>query len=241
MFFSILILKNKSTTPKNSGAQNFSSTPQASITNKVDISNFSVSWFEINNIENLKLIPNFSQKVSSREILDKYNCKFLSNGPFYSKEAQPLGLFISDGKTLGQWQQNQLFDGILSINDILTPRITRSVPSDNLRIAIQSGPVLKENNSFQTLQIKDDSGSRRVFAAITGSNKLYLLIVYDPLSQYSGPLLTDLPTILKSFEEKTGIVFADAINLDGGAASTFNTLNLNLSELNPVGAFFCQL
>ena len=62
MFFGILILKNKSTTPKNSGAQNFSSTPQASITNKIDISNFSVSWFEIN-IENLKLIQNGNSKI----------------------------------------------------------------------------------------------------------------------------------------------------------------------------------
>ncbi len=239
--FGILILKNQSTTPEKSGAQNISPTPKSSKENVIDLDNLRVSWFEVSNIDNLKLIPNFSEKLSSQEVISNYNCKFLSNGPFYSKNSQPLGLFIYDGKTLDNWQENSLFDGILSINQMTTPRITRDIPTDGLQIAVQTGPILKENNRFQNLKIQEDKESRRIVAGVTGGNKLFFLVIYDPNSEYSGPLLENLPTVLRDFEVKSKITFADAINLDGGSASTFNSSNLKLSEINPSGAFFCQL
>lgn len=236
----ILILKNQTTTPKKSGAQNISPTPTPTTNTSINLDNFRVSWFQIDNINTLILIPNFKEKLSSKEAIDQNNCKFLSNGPFYTKDDTPTGLFISNGNTLASWQQNSLFDGVLSINNLTTPRITRAVPQDTLKIAIQTGPILKENNSFQILKINNDTESRRIVAAVTGENKLFFLTIYDPNSYYSGPLLSNLPTALENFEQKTGIIFADAINLDGGAASTFNSPGLNLSEISPSGAFFCQ-
>src|SRR5260221_2985793 len=253
--FGILILNNKSTTPQNSGAQNFSPTLKNLTINSLSIDNFTISWFEITNIDNLKLIPNFSEKLSSREVMDEYSCKFVSNSVFYAANSssayaagsgsassnQPLGLFIADSQKMASWQENPLFDGILSINDMATPRITRNVPQDNLMIAIQSGPFIKENNEFQNLRINEDGKSRRVVAAVTGENKLFFIVVYDPSSQYSGPLLANLPSLLKDFENTSKLTFADILNLDGGSASTFNVLDNDLSELTPVGAFFCQL
>ena len=41
------------------------------------------------------------------------------------------------------------------------------------------------------------------------------------------------------FEEKTGIVFADVLNLDGGTASTFYSDSLQLPEAVISGSFFC--
>ncbi len=240
LVFGILILNNKSTTPQKSGAQNFVSSPSPT-PNSIDINGFKVSWYEINNIDNLKLIPNFTEKLSSKEIIAQNNCKFLSNSAFYSKDNQPLGLIVANNQTIANWRENPLFDGILSINDMATPRITRSIPQDRLVTAIQTGPILKENNQFQTLKIQNDYESRRVVAAITGENKLFFLSIYNPDSQFSGPFLADLPNALKSFEQKSGIIFADIVNLDGGAASTFNAEGESLSELSPVGAFFCQL
>lgn len=239
LIFGILILKNKSTTPQKSGAQNLAPSPLPT-SNSININSLKISWYEINNVDNLKLIPNFSEKLSSKEVIEKNNCKFLSNGPFYSKDDKPLGLFIANNQTIATWRENPLFDGILSINDMATPRITRNIPQDNLVNAIQTGPIIKENNQFQTLKIQEDKESRRIVAAITGENKLFFLTVYNPNSEYSGPFLANLPTVLKDFEEKSKIVFADIINLDGGSASTFNTESFNLSEINHSGAFFCQ-
>src|SRR5258708_17088165 len=246
LIFGILILKNKSTTPQKCGAQNLAPLPLPT-SNSIDISSLKISWFEINNIDNLKLIPNFTEKLSSTEILNKYNCKFLSNASFYAAGTssayanQSLGLFVTNNQTISKWQENPLFDGILSINDMATPRITRNIPQDNLVNAIQTGPIIKENNEFQALKIQNDYESRRVVAAITGGNKLYFITAYNPDSQFSVPFLADLPNILKIFEQKSKIIFADVINLDGGGASVFFAKGESLSEFSPVGAFFCQL
>ncbi len=240
--YALLISRNQSTAPQKSKAEGLES-PQvlSDNSNSITIDNLTYSWFEVGNTDNLKLIPNFSEKLTSQEILDQNKCKFLSNASFYSKTNQPLGLVISDGKTIAEWQQNSLFDGILSINDMATPRITRNIPNDGLRLAIQTGPIIKENANFIPLKIIDDKESRRVIAAVTGSNKLIFIVIYNKNSEYNGPLLADVPVILKSFEQKSGITLADAINMDGGSASTFFSGDTKLSEFSPVGAFFCQL
>lgn len=241
----ILIFKNQSTTPEKSGAQNIEGTTTAN-KNSIEINNLTFSWFEVES-DKLTLVPNFTEKLTSKEFLGKNNCKLLTNASFYSKDKQslsadsrPIGLFISRGETLQNYQINSFFDGILSINDMATPRITREIPRDHLQNAVQIGPIIKENGSYLTLKIKDDSGARRVLAGVTGDNKLIFVVIYKADSEYLGPYLTDLPNILKDFEEKAKITFADIINLDGGAASTFNSPGVKLSELTSVGAFFCQ-
>lgn len=237
--FGVLILRNQPTTPQKSSA--FSDTSATSEqTDMVSVDGFSVSWYEATNIDKLKLIANFDEKSNSIDVKDKNNCKFLSSSVFYSTDNKPLGLFESDGQILGNFYQNDLLDGILSINEMATPRITRPVPQDNLKIAIQSGPIMKENGSFINLKIKNDSGSRRVIAGVTGENKLIFAVFFDPKSEFLGPELTAMPNIIKDFEAKTGITFADVINLDGGSASAFYNSSVSLSEINPVGAFFCQ-
>jgi exopolysaccharide biosynthesis protein len=207
----------------------------------VTIGNISVAWYGINDPDKLKLLANFNEKKSSNEVSDNYKCEYLGNAGFYSKDSKPLGLFISDGNTLYEYQNNSLFDGILSVNDMSVPRITRDIPDDHLPLALQTGPIVKENGSYQTLKIISDNPARRVMAGVTGDNKLYFITAYQTDSEYIGPNLADLPDIMQEFEEKSGIRLADIINLDGGAASTFNTPNIKLSEFNPVGAFFCQL
>lgn len=242
--FGILILKNRSTTPEKSFGKTQTTSSSAPSNNFIsfdfDNQNLTIAWFKVENPEKLKLIPNFSEKSSSKETVSTQNCQFLSSAGFYTTTNLPIGLFIADGKQINSWQQNSLLDGILSINYLATPRITRNLPQDPLKLAIQSGPIIKENAGFQTLRIQNDNNSRRLVAAITGENSLYFLVIYDSNSNYSGPLLGNLPNVFKNFEEKEGIIFADIINLDGGGASAFISSDTSLSEISPVGAFFCQ-
>ncbi len=165
---------------------------------------------------------------------------FLANGPFYGTNNQPLGLIITNGNTISDYENNNLLNGVLSVNDFATPRITQNLPQDHLQIAVQTGPIIKENNSYDSLQITNDKNSRRVLAAVDGNNNLYFLVIYDKDSEFSGPFLNDVPSLLNQFEQKENINFADIINLDGGSASVFITRNFDLTEFNPVGAFFCQ-
>lgn len=198
-----------------------------------------VGWFEVFDTTKLNLTANFKEKLAGKEIIYRNSCNFLVSAGFYSKDEKPIGLFISDGKTLSSWQKNPLFNGIFSVNYLDTPRITRELPADPLRIAVQAGPLLKENASYLKLSLKNDGPERRVLVATTGENKTLFLVVYSNESVFVGPKLSDLPEVLKIFEEKAEITLADALNLDGGTASVFYSKDVSLEEASSVGAFFC--
>lgn len=197
-----------------------------------------VHWFEANP-DSTFLIPNFEEKLPASEAKDKYQCDSLVSGGFYSKEDNPIGLFQNDDGSLGGWQKNDLLNGIFSINHLGVPRITRVVPKDILRIGLQSGPILKENGSYIDLQMRNDSPERRVVVFTTGENRSYFAIFYDPESNFLGPTLEGLPSVLKEFEAQTGIKIADALNLDGGSASSFYHDDFELGEISYSGSFFC--
>lgn len=199
---------------------------------------FKVHWFEVNP-EKLILIPNFEKPLTAREASIEYSCSKLANGGFYSKENSPIGLFMNDEGILSPFQKNNLFNGVVSVNALETPRITRIQPKDVLRIGLQTGPILKENAQFLTLSSSEDI-ARRTIAFTTGENKLYFAIIYDPKSSFIGPTLSDLPLVLEKFEEESGIVIADAVNLDGGSTSSFIDGDFSMSEISFSGSFFCE-
>ena len=197
------------------------------------------AWYKVFDTFNLNLIANFDKNGNARDVFNA-SCKFLTNAGFYTVDNKPTGLFLTEGVTERNFVTSKLTDGILSVNYFGTPRITRETPRDTLRLAVQTGPILKENNKYQKLNITRDEEARRVAAAVTGANELYFIVFYDKGSAYNGPSLQSLPEVLKAFEEKARINFADAVNLDGGTASTFYVKGFSLSELSPVGAFFCE-
>lgn len=232
------------------GTEDQAQTTAKSVINRTSIEvggkNYLVAWEFVENPEKLELLSNFAQKQSAIEVFEFEQCKILTSAGFYmrnmdiTKDDKPTGLFITDGKTVRKFSQNSLTNGVLSINYFGIPRITPSLPQDPLRIALQAGPVLIDNTEARKLTLTSDSEDRRVVAGVTGENKLIFIVFYDPESAYLGPKLTDMPQALSKFEEKTKITLADAVNLDGGTASSFYTSGLKLSEIQNVGAFFCE-
>ncbi len=200
---------------------------------------YKVNLYEIESIDNLFLKINLPEKQPASKIFSNENCSFLVNAGFYTKEGDPVGLFISEGKKIRDFSKNQLFDGVFSVNSMATPRITIEQPKDSLRVALQSGPILIENARPQKLSLKNDKPARRVVLAITGENKIIFLIFYKKDSAYLGPLLNSLPEMLQKFQEENGLNIADAINLDGGTASAFYTKEVSVVEASPVGSYFC--
>lgn len=197
-----------------------------------------VSWFEVVDINNIYLYLN-SDKLTSREFIEKEKCRFLANGGYYKTDFSPTGLLVSEYKKISPLVSSKTANGIFSINDFATPRITISLPADRLRLAVQAGPVLKENSFKKILSLKTDEKARRIVVGVTGNNKIIFMVFYDSSSVYKGPYLSKLPDLIEEFEKATGIVLADALNLDGGAASSFYSDDINLPEATFTGNFFC--
>ena len=209
------------------------------ILKELKVSNYKV-YVAMVDSKNIFLEPNFERKEVANNLFSEDDCKVLINGGFYSEKHLPIGLFISNYEILGKYQTNNLFNGIFSINDMATPRITEETPKDPLIYAIQTGPILIANNSISKLSLARDKNARRMVAAVTGKNELYFMAIFDPDNTFYGPRLMDLPTIISEIEDKAQIDFADAINLDGGSASAFYANDIKLSESSPIGSYFCE-
>jgi len=201
--------------------------------------NLAYEWLKVEDQSKITLLPNFEEKLSSAEAKKSHACKYLVSGGFYTDKSSPIGLFIAEGREFQKQKTSSLLDGFFSINYLETPRITRTRPKDELRIAIQSGPLIIENSFTKPLSIKNDFKARRVLAITTGENQTIFLTVFQKDSKISGPNLADLPEVAKLIENKIGIQFADALNLDGGAASAYVGEALTLSEISPIGSYFC--
>ena len=200
---------------------------------------YSYNFILLNNIDKVSLVPNYEHKISSDEVVEANSCKYLTSAGFYSKNGAPIGLLINEYQIINKSEINQLFNGFLTINLFDTPIISYEKPEEEARISVQSGPVLIENSFIQKLTIKNDKEARRVVAAVSGSNELIFIVIYDQESHFSGPKLSDLPNITKLISEDNELNTADAINLDGGTASVFYKDEFVLKELTSVGSFFC--
>lgn len=202
---------------------------------------FKAAWLKITNSEGITLFPNFNRKLTAEEAFNTNGCKSLVSGGFYTKEGKPVGLFVSNYNLLQKEKTSSLFNGVFSINDFNTPRISRKAPRDKLRLALQTGPLIVENSFQKSLSIKNDKPARRLVAAITGDNQVIFLIIYKADSVFSGPYLSELPDLTKLLEESLNFGIADAINLDGGTASAFYAEGLKIPELSPIGSYFCLI
>ncbi len=204
-----------------------------------DENSYRISWIKIDDVNKLSLIPNFAEKETARTFADKNKCRYLTSAGFYTKDNQPLGLFIAGGKVIKEKTVNNLIPEIFYITDNGQYGIAESLPSGTIKYAIQLGPPLINNNLPRKLAIRDDEPARRIVLAIDINRVIYLLAVYDKENNFQGPTLTDLPKVLAEFQKKTGVNFQKAVNLDGGSASAFIKDDLSLEELTSVGSFFC--
>jgi hypothetical protein len=199
---------------------------------------FRAQFVIVENAGDISLLPNFDKKETSRWLKEESQCRALVNGGFYAAEGYPTGLFITQKTRLKGFVATSLTNAVYSINDFETPRITRSTPQDPLRVALQAGPLLIENNLPLELTGSDEE-ARRVTLGVTGKNESVFIVIYDPASVFLGPILRDLPYALEIFETSSGIDLADAMNLDGGRASAFISPDVTLLELSPIGSYFC--
>ncbi len=230
----------KPSAPKNINSVLPSPTPQALEKFSVEYKDqkYFVNWIEVSDISKISLHPNFEQKQTAKAAKSEKSCQSLVNAGFYTTDNKPVGLFIQNGGMLRDRNINSLFNGIFGITFVDKAFIGTKYPVGSTKYAIQSGPILISESKELALSIKNDENARRVAVALTPSGHIVFVVIYGP-GAYQGPMLEDLPGVLKALESQIDINFSDAINLDGGSASAFITDGVSLEELSPVGSLFC--
>ncbi len=163
------------------------------------------------------------------------------NANFYGRNDKPLGLVISEGKTLNQLHRSgSVLTGVFYLVNN-KPRIAHR---DNFQkisptLALQAGPRIisdKKKLSFK----KSNGPTRRSGIAITSKNEI---ILYATKSRFPGARLEDIQDV---FSMPT-LAVTDVLNFDGGGSSQFyfskSTLtgevskktNSSISEINISG------
>jgi len=200
--------------------------------------NYRYRLYHIKDPSKLILISNHTQKAASQDVSLEYSCSFLINGNFYDTSHQPLGWIFSQGEETSPAIDSQLFDGFFYLDQKSKPYITSSKPT-NPQLGLQSGPRLISNSQTHLLSLNNDEPRRRTIVALAGQ-EMYFLVITNDKSFFTGPLLTKLPQIVEAIGNQENLSFKEALNLDGGTASTYLDSELHLPEANPIGSFFCE-
>lgn len=216
----------------------YSPTPPAESTDvNLNGKSYRTTWLTIDDLSQLTLIPNFTEKRTARSLVDNKKCAEVISGGFYTKDNEPTGLFVAEGKTIRGNILYAFLNGYFVVDQDHNAMIQASPPDGLVRLALQTGPILVRDGKAVKLTIRDDEFARRVVVGITQKGAVIFMAVYEPENIWSGPKLVDTPGVLSGLIERFQLT--DAVNLDGGSASTFIRSDLSLQELTSVGSFFC--
>ena len=200
--------------------------------------NYRYAWVKLDNLVNLKLLPNHDTQASSEDLAKTNHCQILVNGSFYDKQNQPLGWLVSQGETLSEPITSSLFNGYFYLQSG-RPVISAVLPKTEVALGLQSGPLLILDSQPLLLKISNDQPRRRVIVALNNQKELIFLVLTGTDSLYSGPLLADTPKLVAAIGQALNQNLVTALNLDGGSASAFHTDTIHLSEYAYIGSFFC--
>ena len=205
-----------------------------------EFGNYRFAWVKLDNLANLKLLPNYNAKASSEDLIKIHHCQILVNGNFYDETDRPLGWLVSQGETLSKAITSSLFNGFLSLSTSkVESRISSSFPQGLVNLGLQSGPLLILDAKPLFLKINNDQPRRRVIVALNDQSELIFLVLTGTDSLYSGPLLADTPKLVIAIGQAIGQNLVAALNLDGGSASAFHSDTIHLNEYTYIGSFFC--
>ena len=221
--------------------------PTISESNPIDSKNefkfdgyiYNYNWFYVSNLDKLTLIPNWDQKRTSDEMISEENCLYLSSAGFYSKDEKPIGLFSIGNIKYSNFSENSLFNGIFSKISENEYVFSQNPLGGNTVFSLQSGPLIIFNLKLNLFDNLSEGRGRRNIILSKIKNKLIFITIYNKNSIFDGPKLGDLPKIIDLISKNHGWNIENALNLDGGTASSFKNDDIFLKELSPVGSFFC--
>ncbi len=137
------------------------------------------------------------------------------NGGYFDPDDAPLGLSVSEGRTISPLRKAKLLTGVLTATatrvDIV--RTSRFAMSSKIKSARQCGPLLVER-SAPIRGLNATRPARRTFAAVDGSGR-------TALGVSSALSLAQLGQVLAQTSPAGKMKIVRALNLDGGSSSAF--------------------
>lgn len=238
-FFSLRVFPSRIKTPMNTPAPT-GLMPKESLVNTVVDDGHTIAYvIQQAHPQNVSLYSNLDAATTSARAREIHACTTLVNAGFYTKEMTHLGRFSGTERDYGGTIESALVDGFLSIDQESRVSIGFDEPEEDRQIVLQSGPIIRRNMSVRPLRLIEDKFARRIAAGVSDKGNLIFMALYFPDQEFSGPLLARVPYIIDKIAQKEQLIISNAINLDGGSASAFISPNASLTELNPIGGYFC--
>ena len=136
-----------------------------------------------------------------------------SNGGYFHRDFTPLGLAVSEGKTLHPFERAKLLSGVLTVRKgrIELVRSGHFKAGTDLQEALQAGPWLVEKGAPVT-GLNDERLARRTIVANDGKGH-WALVAISPVTLADAARLLCLKGITGAW------TVANALNFDGGSST----------------------
>ena len=137
------------------------------------------------------------------------------NGGYFDPQNAPVGLLISDGKSIAPFRKARLLSGVLvaSKGRVELLRSAEYSPRKNATAALQCGPFLVDGGA-PVPGLNDTRPARRSFVLTGGADRA-------ALGSCSSVTLAQLSQILSTPRLLPDFKIQRALNLDGGSSSAF--------------------
>lgn len=154
-----------------------------------------------------------SARATLRDALKSHNASAGINGNYFHEDFTPLGLTVSNGKTIHESERAKLLSGLILVQknriELVRAGSQRPGPYDQ---ALQTGPWLVEK-SAPIEGLNAAKLARRSLVATDGKGH-WAILAFSPVS------LADTAAILALPGFGGGWSVRDALNLDGGSSTS---------------------
>lgn len=137
------------------------------------------------------------------------------NGGYFDPQNAPVGLVISDGKSIAPFRKARLLSGVLVVtkNRVELLRSAEYSPRKGATAALQCGPFLVDGGT-PVAGLNNTRSARRTFFFTTGADRA-------GMGFCSAVTLAELGEILATPRLAGDLKIQRALNFDGGSSSAF--------------------
>ena len=163
----------------------------------------------------LRVIDEADARPTLAETMPRQNAIAGVNGGYFEADYTPLGLLITDGRTVAPLRKARLLSGIVSAaaGRVQIQRVAEYSPKSQPTAARQSGPFLVDRG-VPVPGLNATRAARRTFVATAGTNTAAI--------GYSSHLtLAQIADVLATSGLISNAKVQRALNLDGGSSSAF--------------------
>jgi len=160
----------------------------------------------------LRMIDDPEADESLGAVMPREKCVAGVNGGYFDPEYAPVGLLVSDGRTIAPLRKARLLSGVVSVVNgrVQIQRTAEYSPKAQPSAARQCGPFLVDRGK-PIAGLNDVRRARRTFVATLGGERA-------AVGYCSHVTLAQLGAILSAAAD---VKIQRALNLDGGSSSGF--------------------